>query len=203
MKTIVYKDIKRLVRVKEKDNNSTKWSDYDIKQATNEVIRYVSNALALQNADFIEARKKYNEDEINAERTASGQAKISFADDGAEFPDDYVALIALATSDKGKLLIEANNEIKLKPNQFRVFGNKIYTPMKEFVLTYKKSLAEVTNDESVVELPYTYMDAVVSLVRIVLQNDTERLDGAVGVLVDQLVPKRRYRNLKVALPWKV
>lgn len=63
--TITYKELKRLIRFKERDNNEIRFSDYDIKEALNECIRYFNNSYALQNSDFLEKRVYYDENEMN------------------------------------------------------------------------------------------------------------------------------------------
>ena len=61
--SIAAKEVLHLVRFKQQDHNEIKFSDYDIKNALNEALRYIVQSQALQNSDFwtllnITARKK-------------------------------------------------------------------------------------------------------------------------------------------------
>ena len=95
---IRYEEIKRLIRFKEKDNNEIRFSDYEIKMAVNECIRYLNNSFALQNSDFLEKAKHFNEAEMNAEVIKANldlpeeeQLPLyNFKDEGIELPEDYI-----------------------------------------------------------------------------------------------------------------
>ena len=62
---ITAKSLKQLIRYKLGDNNEVQYSDYDILQAINEVLRYVNQYYI--NSDFLEKVQHYRQDEMNAE----------------------------------------------------------------------------------------------------------------------------------------
>lgn len=98
---ITYEEVKRLIRFKEKDNNEIRFSDYEIKLAVNEVIRYLNNSYALQNSDFLEKVVTYIEEEYYYEDVEEGEevveetTKQSFKTDGIELPEDFITLVSL------------------------------------------------------------------------------------------------------------
>ena len=84
-----YKEIKRIVRFKERDNDEIRFSDFEIRDAVNEVIRYISNSQGLTNADFNEKQTWYDEKDYEP---------YCFRHLGVPLPDDFLALVAV----KGK-----------------------------------------------------------------------------------------------------
>lgn len=62
---ITAKSLKSLIRYKLKDNNEVTYSDYDILQALNEVLRYVNQYYL--NTDFLEKVIHYRQDDMNRE----------------------------------------------------------------------------------------------------------------------------------------
>lgn len=210
-----YKEIRKQIRFKEGDNNEIRFSDYDIKMAVNEVIRYLTNALAANNADFNEKIKVYDEEEINAElleeltnddgEIDESYTPISFKIDGIEFPEDYIALVSV----KGKLHDPTPLNPCLAQNipmpwEYKVLGDKIYCGCKRFELVYKASIAEVKEEEDTIELPYMFKDNFVQLARMILnQAENDIMRDAVDSAVQQLIPKRRYRNAEIRMPFKI
>lgn len=77
-----YEEIKRLIRFKEKDINEIKYSDYEIRHAVNECIRYFNNSYALQNSDFLEKIVDFVEDDMNV-TIGIGTATYSYRQDSA------------------------------------------------------------------------------------------------------------------------
>lgn len=208
--SFTYKEIKKIVRFKEQDNNEIRFSDYDIKMATNEVIRYLSNALANSNGDFNEKIKVYDEKEINDELQNEAEqdedvARICFRIDGVELPEDFIAMVAI----KGKLHDPQPLEPCLAMNtptpwQYKLVGDRIYTGARHFCLVYKAAIAEITEDEDEIELPYMFKDNFVQLVRMIINGaEVDIMRDAVDSAVQALIPKRRYRNAKIAMPYYI
>lgn len=63
--SIAAKEVLRMVRYKQYDNNEIKFSDYDVQNALNEALRYIVQSQSLQNSDFLDTVKYYSEEEIN------------------------------------------------------------------------------------------------------------------------------------------
>lgn len=191
---IQFDSIKRQFRFKQGDNSSTVFSDYDIKLATNEAIRYITNALSKQNADFIERVVNYNQETIEQDMKTQG----------VDFPDDFHTLISVNNADDDLILQVCLAGQTPKENQYKVSGNKLFTGCKNINVVYKKTLKEVTGSNAEIDLPNMYLDAIVDIVSMILaKSDIESLQGSVDALVDRIVPRRRYRGASIALSWKI
>lgn len=212
-----YKEIKRIVRFKEQDNNEIRFSDYDIKMAVNEVIRYLSNSLADSNSDFNEKIKVYDEAEMNealkgevSDYEEEGDVvdeypEIRFKIDGVDFPDDFISIVAVKRGDCCPDLLEPCTIIETpKCNQYKVVGDKLYVGVPHFELIYKASIKEVVNEEDEIELPNMFKDNFVQLVRMVINAaEVDIMRDAVDNAVQILIPKRRYRNAKIPMPFYI
>lgn len=193
---ILYTEIRRLVRFKTKDINEIENSDYDIKMAVNEAIRYMSNSLALQNSDFLEKKETFAESDY--------PAPYSFKSDGVELPEDFIALVSVSRAKDDYIMQPV--ELAKEPNdcEYMVRGNKVYCGTGAFKLTYRAALAEIKDEEDSIELPNMFKDALVKLVVMILrQAETDILLKAVDDAMYSLVPKRRYRNAKIRMPFMV
>ncbi len=219
------KRILRNVRFKLKDNNEIEYSDYDIKNALNECIRYINQHLALKCSDFLEKMQYVREDDINAEiaeknKTIQQQINagaatkddlipyISLAIDGVSIPDDFISLVAVLRAKDGYHLSPvpaAETLSRFNKSEYKVFANKIYANC-DFDLLYRASIDEVTDMvNGSVELPSMFFDAMVKLTCMILQNkpDTDVLMAETSRLMDNIVPRRRYSNIKSRMPFKV
>lgn len=192
---IAYKDIRRAVRFKERDNDEVRFSDYEIKEATNEALRWLSNSLADSNADFNEKQRFYNQKDY-AE---------NFKCYGIELPDDFLSLVAV----KGKPHIDeifrpCLSSESPNPWEYKVMGDRIYVGSSCFCLVYKAVIPEIRDEEDEVELPNFAKDYFVTLVRRILTNAEETvMREAQELVVNALIPKRRYRNAKIRMPFKI
>lgn len=191
-----YKEIKRIVRFKEKDNDEVRFSDFELKDAVNEVIRYISNSQALTNADFNEKQRWYDQKDYRPN---------NFKFLGVPLPDDFLALVAV----KGKphsteLLTPCENIQEPQPWEYKIMGERIYTGSPHFLLVYKSSIPEVVDEDDEIELPNMFKDNFVHLVRMIMnQTENDIMRDAVDSAVQALVPKRRYRNAKIAMPYYI
>lgn len=207
--SFTYKDIRRMVRTKEKDNNEFTFSDYDIRDAVNEAIRYISGKLADSNADFNEKSRWYDERDYqykcDTDDKLHHHRPFSFKHDGVPLPDDFMALVAI----KGKPHCDEPLTPCLSMNtpqlwEYKISGDRIYCGSPHFTLVYKASIPEVREDMDVIELPNFTKDHFVALVRMILtQAEGDIMRDAVEMVVEALLPKRRYRNAKVAMPFRI
>lgn len=200
---IPYKEIKKIIRFKERDNNEVRFSDYDIKLAVNEVIRYLSLNQALDNSDFLEAEKVYDEDKINRFRIDEGLEPIDVTLDGVPLPENFMSLVAVVGK-QGMLMEACPSHETPRFWQYNVRANKLYCGQHFFRLQYKKRLEEIRDEEDMVALPDVFKDTLVNLARMVLnQAENDILKDAINDAVAMLVPKRRYRNAKIRMPFVI
>jgi hypothetical protein len=215
-----YKELKYLVRYKAKDHNEITFSDYEIKMATNEVLRYLSNSYALKNSDFLERSIVLDEDAMNTdvliknadiEREAETNGEepellesYDFKTGGVELPDDLVTLVAVMSMRTKRILTPCEGIQEPEYCEYKVENGRIYSGDRCIKLQYRTLLHEISEDEDLIELPNLWKDAVAKLVHMVLgQTENDILLEAVNDAVDSLVPRRRYRNAHVKLPFKV
>lgn len=192
---LTYKEILRAVRFKERDNDEIKFSDYEIKEATNEAIRYISNSLADTNSDFNERQRFYNQEECGC----------NFLIDGTPLPDDFLSLVSVSNRHNIEdVMTPCLTSGIPKHNEYKIARNKIFCGCPEFCLIYKCSIPEIESDDDEIELPYFMKDTFVTLVRrIVAGAEEDIMREAQEEAVNQLIPKRRYRNAKIRMPFRI
>lgn len=213
--TITYKELKRLIRFKERDNNEIRFSDYDIKEALNECIRYFNNSYALQNSDFLEKRVYYDEnemniqvDQINAERLETGEEllpRYDFRNEGIELPEDFITIQSVLDGNHFNNMPMFPTEGNKVPDyrEYKVSGNRIYFGSGSVYMLYKAAIPEVKKEDDVLELPFIFKDSLAKLTCMILENNpsTDVMMEAVNDAVSKIVPRRRYSNARIRMPF--
>ena len=207
------KDILRLVRFKQKDNNEILFSDYDIKNSLNEALRYIGQSQALQNSDFLLSFQRYNEDEINAAIEEENQAYpespqqplINFQLDGVDLPTDYQILSGINRCKDYYSMRPCDANCIPTINEYKIVGEKIYSGCRDFNLGYKKTLSTVQDIETdSIDLPTFCTDLVVKITCMILnQAESDILLQAIDSTARAIVPRRRYNNAQTKMPFIV
>lgn len=204
----------RMVRQKEQDNDAVKYSDYDIEQAINEVIRYLSIDLAHKDSEYLRHSKDYDEAEMNAaidsenEASAStegytAQAHVAFWKTGVELPDGFTSLVSVQRGEDHYNLHPATSLAKLHEREYVLYGGRIYVKHRAFRLNYIGAIPEIKDfDTESIELPPMFLDSIVKLTRLVLNNgDADTLTQAISAAVDTIIPRRRLSNVRQKMPF--
>lgn len=209
--TIAAKDVLRMVRFKQQDHNEIKFSDYDIKNALNEALRYIVQSQALQNSDFLDAVKYYSEEEVNAEIAAANEElpeesqrqPISFKKDGIELPEDYVVVSGVTRAYDGYPLYPVDITNVPNPKQYKVCGGKIFAGVPAFYLTYKRTITAVKDlSEDTIDLPTFCLDLIVKVTGMILnQAKTDILLKTVDSTATAIIPRRKYNNARMRMPF--
>lgn len=209
--TIAAKDVLRMVRFKQQDHNEIKFSDYDIKNALNEALRYIVQSQALQNSDFLDAVKYYSEEEVNAEIAAANEElpeesqrqPISFKKDGIELPEDYVVVSGVTRAYDGYPLYPVDITNVPNPKQYKVCGGKIFAGVPAFYLTYKRTITAVKDlSEDTIDLPTFCLDLIVKVTGMILnQAETDILLKTVDSTATAIIPRRKYNNARMRMPF--
>lgn len=220
---VKYETVKRLIRFKLKDNNEIQFSDYDIMGAVNECIRYLNKNYAIENSDFLEKVTVYDEAKMNAE-IAEENAEIEernaeldedeepeelldtldFKTGGAELPEDFLSLVSVMRMRDGVIMRPVESIRIPRSGEYKVFGDRIYCGDTVFKLLYKGAIEEVTDDEDEIQLPFIFKDTLVKLSIMILQNaETDILMDAMNDAALNLIPRRRYRNVRIRMPFRV
>jgi hypothetical protein len=213
---IKVKRLVRQIRMKNKDNNEVKFSDYDMLNAINECIRYLNTSLAEQNCDFLERSKHYDQNKMNEEideynKTAlTPKDNVDFMLTGVDFPDDFLSIVSIVRGRDGYVLSPIPTSGTLHScNKYKVFGNKIYCDVRDFWLLYRGILTEITQDDmdsatATVDFPTNFMDGIVKLTGLILnQAETDVLLEETQRIVSNIVNLRRYSNVKTKMPFIV
>lgn len=183
----------RQIRYKVKDTDETKYSDYDVYNALNEALRYITHSQAVVNSDFLEKMKIY--DACNYEEP------VNFALEGIELPEDYVTLVGITNLCGRKL---KPTEVTNIPNEieYKITGDRLYTGTKAFVIAYKKSIPVIDSGTEDIELPIFCQDAIVKTTAMVLeQAETDILMQAVDTVTKSIIPRRRYVGAEYKMPF--
>lgn len=190
---IPYKEIKKIVRFKLGDFNETNFSDYEIKMAVNEVLRYLSVSQALKNSDFL--NKGFSFD--------SEKDEINYQSVGIKLPRDFVSLVAVRDY-KGRMLEPCTASELPSRNQYKISSDRLYTGAKSFIMMYNAMLTPVENEEDGIDLPYVFTDTLVQLTSLVLQQtDGDVMHTAADAALDELIPKRKYSNVRIKMPFRI
>ena len=211
--TITYKELKRLIRFKSRDNNEIRFSDYDIREALNECIRYFNNSYALQNSDFLEKtivldeeKKNKEVDAINAERLEAGKEllpRYDFKNTGVELPEDYIVLETIRPEGGAGFAHPTEAGRIPKRDEFRVTRSRLYLGCPVVTMTYKAAIPEVKSEDDVLELPFVFKDSLAKITCMILENNatTDVMMEAVNDAVSSIVPRRRYANARIRMPF--
>ena len=209
--SIAAKEVLHLVRFKQQDHNEIKFSDYDIKNALNEALRYIVQSQALQNSDFLDAVKYYSEEEINKEIAAANedlpedeqQPLISFKKDGVELPEDYQVVSGVTRAFFGYPLYPIDVTNVPNPKQYKVLGGKIYAGVPAFYLTYKKSIGSIKDfNEDVIDLPAFCLDLIIKVTGMILnQAENDILLKTIDSTANAIIPRRKYNNARMRMPF--
>lgn len=216
-------NIKRLlyrIRYKAKDIDEVLYSDYDVMEALNECLRYLNQDKAMKNSDFLEKIQHYVQEEMNAEVIAWNEEHpdeekkplYDFPTTGAELPEDLISLVDIIRTKDCYHMSPIPAVEQINPHQtgqYKVVNGRIYTNT-DFDMLYRAEIpqlkfSELSDPEAVIELPETFSELLAKVtVMILLQNtETDVLMKEVSRVTDNLIPGRRYNNIKVRMPFKV
>ena len=208
------------IRYKAKDMDAVLYSDYDVLEAINECIRYLNQEKALKNSDFLEKRTYFNEAEMNAEIKKYNEEHpeeepkelLNFAETGVDLPEDLITLVDITRGRDGYHLSPVPAVEGINPhyqNQYKIINGKLYTNT-DFYLLYRAEiaqlkLADLTDKEAIVELPEVFTDLLIKVSVMILTNtaDNDVMAREISRVAENLIPGRRYNNIKIRMPFHV
>lgn len=204
------KQVMRLIRQKEKDNDEVRFSDYDIWQAVNECIRYLNASLSNKDSEYLQKSQDFIQNDINAAITAENESSaegstlkplVDFGSTGVSIPEDLISVKSLYSLSNNEKMHYVADVSDLHESGFTIFGGKIYCK-HDFRLLYYGSISAVSDEKSTIDLPDIFLDPIVKLSRVVLNNgDNDTMTQAVTAEVDKLIPRRRYSNARQKMPF--
>ena len=208
------------IRYKAKDMDAVIYSDYDVLEAVNECIRYLNQEKALKNSDFLEKRTYFNEAEMNAEIKKYNEEHpeeepkelLNFVETGVDLPEDLITLVDITRGRDGYHLSPVPAVEGINPhyqNQYKIINGKLYTNT-DFYLLYRAEiaqlkLADLTDKEAIVELPEVFTDLLIKVSVMILTNtaDNDVMAREISRVAENLIPGRRYNNIKIRMPFHV
>ena len=197
------KEVVRLMRHQLNDFDETKFSDYDVLQALNQTLRQLSVSLANKGAQVLEVSEDYDEAEMNEDP----EAVVDFTNDGVKLPDDCASIISVQDTTHGEKLQPATSRLQLAEHGYRMYyvaGDRIFTKVDAFRLNYYRALAELTSLDETIDLPRIFLDPLVKITRVVLENgENDVMTQTVTTELNRVLPGRRYSNSRVRMPFYV
>lgn len=197
------KEVVRLMRHQLNDFDETKFSDYDVLQALNQTLRQLSVSLANKGAQVLEVSEDYDEAEMNEDP----EAVVDFTNDGVKLPDDCASIISVQDTAHGEKLQPATSRLQLAEHGYRMYyvaGDRIFTKVDAFRLNYYRALAELTSLDETIDLPRIFLDPLVKITRVVLENgENDVMTQTVTTELNRVLPRRRYSNSRVRMPFYV
>lgn len=208
------------IRYKAKDMDAVLYSDYDVLEAINECIRYLNQEKALKNSDFLEKRTYFNEAEMNAEIKKYNKEHpeeepkelLNFVETGVDLPEDLITLVDITRGRDGYHLSPVPAVEGINPhyqNQYKIINGKLYTNT-DFYLLYRAEiaqlkLADLADKEAIVELPEVFTDLLIKVSVMILTNtaDNDVMAREISRVAENLIPGRRYNNIKIRMPFHV
>lgn len=168
------KDIMADVRFSVGDMGKVKYSDHQLVNAINQVMRQINTTLCNITSDIVKTR-----------------VTLALTNGSVSLPIDYDSLIKITTIDNLPMYYRTseNNDDSWT---YELIGGMIYANQSSVVLTYKKSFPEFdVNDTNVtLPLPDFFKDLVSLYVKVALQGAVSSGDSTVLPPLDAAVRKK-------------
>lgn len=210
------KEILRLVRFKNKDNDEVEHSDYDIKNCINEALRYISQSQALQNSDFLTTSTIFDETALNADIQEKNEEiknnpdyteedllpLYNFMLEGVDLPADFQIMLGVTRHDGYKMRPCDVSAIPQR-GEYKVMGEKIYSGYGYFVLTYQRTILPIQNlEQDNIEMPRYCLDLIVKITSMILnQTQNDVLLQEIDNIARSIVPRRKFNNARIKMPF--
>jgi len=178
-------DIINQIRIDVKDVNEVQFSDWDILNDLNKALRLIANNFAMRNTDFFEKTTYYTGIE-----TA----------EGAVLPEDYIALKGVANG-RGYRLAPAADGV-LTPFKYLITDNRLFA--KGPVTLFYKGMADKAVVGGTIDVPGTFLDFIASItIMLMTGKEMDAVTQAISDMATNLIPARKYANVKLPMPFKV
>nr|DAQ20474.1 MAG TPA: hypothetical protein [Caudoviricetes sp.] len=210
---ITFKELNRLIRFKAKDFNETRFSDFEIRESINECLRYFNGSYALRNTDFLEKMHVYDEAEMNAAMqdlqevglVDGDESPYDFKNTGVELPADFITLQSVMRLNDGYIMSPTEGIKTPEPWEYKVTGDRLYLGSPNAKILYRAGLPEFKESSGEIDVPNIFKDAIVKGTVMILENnaETDVLMEAFDDMLSSIVPRRRYVNAHIRMPFKV
>lgn len=180
----------RKIRLKAVDFDEIKYTDYQIINAINDVIDYLNASYALRNSDFLEKIKEYH---LSTEELNSG----------VSLPFNFVTLVGVNDCEHGfPLRVVASTKPPVF-DEYKIVGNKIFSGLPDFTITYRKKIEEIETEKDEIDLPAVFEQLIRNFAFSVLTDGEDGMLQAIEQAVEAIVPARRYTHARIKMPFMV
>ena len=196
---ITVADIIREVRIEVQDINEVDYSDWDITNALNKVMRLIANRFAMTNSDFMVKMVKYSDTKEADSPKIIYDMPLSEKLFEYELPDDYVSVDKVLAMNGYEMSPSVDGIVR--EGQYVILNSKLY--VRQDVYFWYRFAFPPFEVGDVIDLPKPFFDFVVTCVKYLLEGN---LDAASQFIADnamKLVPARKYTHAKQKLPWRV
>ena len=131
--------------------------------------------------------------------------KYNFRETGVELPNGFITLQSIMRLPDGYIMSPVDAIKDPAPWQYKIMGDRLYLGCPYAKMLYKGGIDEIKSDDDTLELPNVFKDALVKITCMILTNTsgTDVLADAVDEVVSAIVPRRRYSNGRIKMPFKV
>ena len=167
------------------------------------------------------------EDEVDESVAAEPEEPMpefyDFVLKGAELPEDYQILVGVAYTyppADDTMIIHGVTPAAMYPHislhpcditkipnlrEYKVVGDRIYCGVRRFQLAYRRTILPIADmEEGKIDLPTFCTDVVVKITGMILNNaDTDVMLQAIDAATKSIIPRRRYNNMRVKMPFYV
>ena len=181
---IPVKEIIEQVRLEEKDIRQEKFSDYQILKALQKAMRQLANTCATMNTEFFESMQSFSLEQVL---------------NGVDLPIDYISMKSVRDL-SGRALSPGTGRLDNK--EYQIVSGRLYA-LEPVIITYSCSLPAPQEGE-VINLPEPLRDMIVSLTRMIVENsERDVLTQFINSEVRNIIPRRKWSNIKTKMPFKV
>lgn len=195
---IAIANIIKQVRIDLKDMNEVQYSDWDMENAINKVLRLTANHFSMLNADFTEKAKLMLDSPLRLHFRPPTSEQIAKELHGDHLPKDFVAVVKVTRPD-GYELHPATGHIN--PWNYQIYRQCIFA-CGPIILRYRRTFVNVSKEDSI-ELPISFFDFLVEATKIALAEKTSALTEFITDNAMKMIPGRRYSNARQRLPWRI
>lgn len=195
---IAIANIIKQARIDLKDMNEVQYSDWDMENAINKVLRLTANHFSMLNADFTEKQKLMLDSPLKLHFKPPTSKQIAKELHGDHLPIDFVAVVRVTRPD-GYELSPATGHIN--PWNYQIYRQCIFA-LGPIILRYRRTFVNMSKDDSV-ELPISFFDFLVEATKIALAEKTSVLTEFITDNAMKMIPGRRYSNARQRLPWRI
>lgn len=150
------------------DADGTKYSDYQVLDALNKILRLVNQQLCNMSSDLIKVK-----------------TDLTLTSGNVSLPADFQAETRVLVSTV--ILIPRTTEDTTDTATYEIYDGKLYANQTTVTLTYKKSFSDITAiSATALPLPNMFVNLLIDLIK-------QKLSGAVDAVLTPIISQELYK----------